>query len=96
MTRRITISLPDEVAAYAEQAGNTSGFIAGVLRRRMRADGLREQWATAGYVITDEDVDRARGRLAAQRPISDEGHQRNLEWLAGFDHESAGVGKPAA
>jgi len=46
MTRRITISLPDDVAAYAERAGsNTSGFIAEVLRRRMRADGLRARLA---------------------------------------------------
>src|SRR5262249_6721104 len=61
MTRRITISLPDDVAAYAERAGsNTSGFIAEVLRRRMRADGLRARLAELGYAVSDEDVARTR------------------------------------
>lgn len=82
MTRRITISLPDDVAAYAERSGsNTSGFIADVLRRRMRADSLRARWAEHGYLVTDEDVERTRARLASLPPISDEQHARNLAWL---------------
>ncbi|MBY8873804.1 hypothetical protein K7640_18405 [Micromonospora sp. PLK6-60] len=88
MTRRITISLPDDVAAYVERTqGNTSGFIAGILRRKMRADSLREQWAQLGYVVSDEDIERTRARLAALPPISDEQHARNLEWLRQFDDE---------
>jgi hypothetical protein len=90
MTRRITISLPDDVAAYAEQAGaNTSGFIASVLRRRMRNDALRAHWAAAGYVVTDGDVDRVRRKLATMAPISDEQHAENLAWLDGFDADNA-------
>jgi hypothetical protein len=90
MTRRITISLPDDVAQYAEQAGpNTSGFIAGVLRRKMRADGLRERWAAAGYVVTDKDVERVRTYLETRVPISDEAHDRNVRWLAQFDNDQA-------
>ena len=89
MTRRITISLPDDVAAYAEQAGhNTSGFIADVLRRRMRADSLRARWADLGYVVTDADVQRTRERLAALAPISDEQHAGNLAWLQQFDADN--------
>lgn len=88
MTRRITISLPDDVAAYVERTqGNTSGFIAGILRRKMRADDLRARWAELGYVVTDEDVERTRQRLAELPPISDEQHVRNLEWLRQFDGE---------
>ncbi|NES13880.1 MULTISPECIES: hypothetical protein [Micromonospora] len=88
MTRRITISLPDDVAAYVERTqGNTSGFIAGILRRKMRADSLRARWAQLGYLVTDQDVERTRARLAAQPPISDEQHARNLEWLSRFDDE---------
>ncbi|MEV0429900.1 hypothetical protein [Micromonospora sp. NPDC050495] len=88
MTRRITISLPDDVATYVERTqGNTSGFIAGILRRKMRADSLRARWAQLGYVVTDEDVERTRAHLAAQPPISDEQHARNLEWLSRFDDE---------
>jgi hypothetical protein len=86
MTRRITISLPDDVAEYAERSGsNTSGFIAGVLRRRMRAEDLRAQWARRGYVVTDEDLERTRARLADLPPISDAKHAENLKWIEQFD-----------
>jgi hypothetical protein len=89
MTRRITISLPDDVATYAERSGNnTSGFIADVLRRRMRTDSLRARWAELGYVVTDDDVERTRARLAALPPISDEQHALNLAWLTQFDSET--------
>ncbi|MGC4791225.1 hypothetical protein ACLQ22_25760 [Micromonospora sp. DT178] len=88
MTRRITISLPDDVAAYVERTrGTTSGFIAGILRRKMRADSLRAKWAQLGYVVTDEDVEQTRARLAALAPVSDEQHARNVEWLSQFDNE---------
>lgn len=90
MTRRITISLPDDVAAYAERAGNnTSGFIADVLRRKMRADTLRAQWAQLGYPVTDHDVERVRSRLAELPPISDQQHAHNLAWLDQFDTDTA-------
>ncbi|MFI2712931.1 hypothetical protein ACH495_22685 [Micromonospora sp. NPDC018662] len=60
MTRRITISLPDDVADDVERsAGRMSGFIADALRRKMRADGLRARWAERGYLVTDEDCRRA-------------------------------------
>ena len=90
MTRRITISWPDDVAEYAEQADtNTSGFIASVLRRKMRADGLRSQWAATGYVVTDDDVERVRAQVGALAPISEDKHLRNLQWLASFDTDNA-------
>ena len=90
MTRRITISLPDDVAAYAERSGrNTSGFIADVLRRRMRADSLRARWAELGYAVTDADVERTRARLAALAPIGDEQHAANLAWLRQFDGDAS-------
>ncbi|MFC8847204.1 MULTISPECIES: hypothetical protein [unclassified Micromonospora] len=92
MTRRITISLPDDVAAYVEHTqGNMSGFIAGILRRKMRADGLRTRWAQLGYVVTDEDVEATRARLAALPPISDEQHAQNLEWLRRLDEDGAAI-----
>ncbi|MEU7981909.1 hypothetical protein AB0B63_25685 [Micromonospora sp. NPDC049081] len=88
MTRRITISLPDDVAAYVERTqGDTSGFVAGVIRRKMRVDGLRVRRAQLGYVVTEDDVESTRSRLAALSPISDEQHARNLEWLRQFDED---------
>jgi hypothetical protein len=90
MTRRITISLPDDVAAYVERTqGNTSGFITGILRRKMRADSLRARWAQLGYVVTDEDIERTRSHLAARTPITDEQHARNAEWLRQFDQDGS-------
>jgi hypothetical protein len=90
MTRRITISLPDDVAAYAERAGNnTSGFVAEVLRRQMRADRLRARLAELGYRMADEDVDRARERVGALPPIGDEQHARNLATLSRYDSDAA-------
>lgn len=89
MTRRITISLPDDVAAYAERAGSkTSRFIADVLRRRMNADALRAEWARRGYAVTDEDVERTRTRLAQLAPISDDQHAQNLAWLERCDPDA--------
>jgi hypothetical protein len=87
MTKRITVSLPDDIAAFVEKAGadNVSAYVADVLRRRMRADSLRAQLAERGMVITDEDLERTRARLAALPPISDEKHAANLAWLAQFD-----------
>jgi hypothetical protein len=88
MTKRITISLPDDVAAFVEQAGadNVSGYVADVLRRRMRVTRLRQEMAVQGLVITDDDIERSRQRLAALPPISDEKHAANLTWLAQFDN----------
>jgi hypothetical protein len=89
MTRRITISLPDDVAAYVERGGkNTSGFIADVLRRRMHSDSLRARWAERGYVVTEDDVERTRARLADLPPISDAQHAENLAWLRRFDDDA--------
>jgi len=87
MTKRITISLPDDVAAFVEEAGadNVSAYVADVLRRRMRATHLREEMAERGIMITEDDIERSRRRLAALPPIGDAKHAANLAWLAQFD-----------
>jgi hypothetical protein len=54
----------------------------------MRADSLRTQWATTGYLVTDDDVEKARRRVAGLPPISDEKHARNADWLARFDADA--------
>ena len=51
----------------------------------MRADSLRAELAKRGMVITDEDLDRMRARLAALPPISEERHAERLAWLEQFD-----------
>lgn len=39
--------------------------------------------------VADEDVERARRRLAQQPPITDEQHDRNMEWLRQFGGDGA-------
>ena len=52
------------------------------------SDSLRARWAQLGYVVTDEDVEKVRARLAALPPITDEQHARNVDWLRQFDQVS--------
>ncbi|WFF06519.1 hypothetical protein O7622_26295 [Micromonospora sp. WMMD1076] len=42
-----------------------------------------------GCSVTDDDVERARRRLAQQPPITDEQHDRNMEWLRQFGGDGA-------
>jgi hypothetical protein len=55
----------------------------------MRADSLRARLADLGYPVTDSDIDRARRRVNALPPISDEQHTRNLATLARYDDAAA-------
>ena len=54
----------------------------------MRADSLRVRRAELGYVVTDDDVERARDRPANLPPISDGKYAANLEWLRQFDSDA--------
>ena len=67
MTRRITITLPDEIAERLDVEPNASAFIAEALRAHIRVE---QSWAAlreAGYVPTPESRARARQRLDAAR-----------------------------
>lgn len=68
MTKKITISIPDAVAAYLEEnVENVSGYFAELAKRdQRRAIGL-QQLSDAGYHPTDEGVERMRRRLAEAR-----------------------------
>jgi hypothetical protein len=63
MTRRFSISLPDDVAAQLDRVENASAYIAECIRMRRRRDAVRKVLADAGYEITDEGVERMRQRL---------------------------------
>jgi len=67
MTRRITITLPDEVAERLDREPNASAFIAEALRAHMRAEQTWEMLRLAGYVPTPESRARARRRLDEAR-----------------------------
>jgi predicted transcriptional regulator len=63
MTRRLSISLPDDVAAALDQVDNASAYIAEAIRMRRRREATRDVLADAGYRITDEGVHAMRERV---------------------------------
>jgi hypothetical protein len=71
MTKRITVSLPDDVAAYLDDAINVSAVVAEALRAHMeRAAATEELLRAAGFDITAEGRERLRNHLA---PLSGRG-----------------------
>jgi hypothetical protein len=65
MTRKLSISLPDDVAADLDEVENASAYVAEALRRYGRARRVRAFLAEEGHVVTDEAVARMSERLAA-------------------------------
>jgi hypothetical protein len=65
MTRKIAISLPDDVALRLDREPNVSAFIAESVRVRMAAENVREGMTAAGFGLTDEGRVRAAGELDA-------------------------------
>jgi len=64
MTKRVTVSLPDDVAAYLEAANNVSAVVADALRAQMdRAAATENMLRAAGYAVTETGRARARGAL---------------------------------
>ena len=65
MTKRITVSLPDDVAAYLDDAINVSAVVAEALRAHMeRASVTEELLRAVGFEITAEGRERLRNHLA--------------------------------
>jgi hypothetical protein len=65
MTRRITVSLPDDVAAYLDDANNVSAVVAEAVRAQMdRAAATEELLRAVGFEITAEGRERLRNHLA--------------------------------
>jgi hypothetical protein len=63
MTRKLTISLPDDVATDLDNVGNVSAYVAEALRSYRRGRQVRDLLARQGVVVTDEGVARMRKRL---------------------------------
>ncbi len=62
MTKRVTISLPDDVAGRLEQEPNASAYVTTALRRQIdRETALAELVEHFGPALL-EDASRARGR----------------------------------
>ncbi len=77
MTRKITISLPDDVADQLEGLPNVSAYITDALRQRAIADQSRQMLVDAGFDITAEQIAEARARrLAALATVTDSAREQ--------------------
>ena len=65
MTRKLSISLPDDVAEHLDQVDNASAYIAESIRMRRKHERTREMMARHGIPVTDEGVTAAGERLRA-------------------------------
>jgi DNA-binding GntR family transcriptional regulator len=70
MTRRITVSLPDDVAEYLDKHPNSSAIVTKAVRDRMeRAATTRAMLEAAGFKLPPEGQAWARSVL---RPLTEE------------------------
>lgn len=70
MTKRITVSLPDDIAERLSRQSNVSAFVTESLRRRFAGLSMRETLTELGFTITDEDLAQARDERERQRAAS--------------------------
>jgi hypothetical protein len=65
MSKRITVYLPDDVAARVEQSPNASAFIAGAVRSTIRREETERALSEAGIEVTPEGIAAMRERYEA-------------------------------
>ncbi|GGM40144.1 hypothetical protein GCM10011608_26220 [Micromonospora sonchi] len=63
--RKLSISVPEDVAERLERESNTSAFLVNTVRARMRLENLTTMHEEFGITVTPEGVARARARRAA-------------------------------
>ena len=59
MTRKIAISVPDDVAERLDREPNVSAFITESVRIRMTSESVRSEMRAAGFTLSEEDIARA-------------------------------------
>jgi len=52
MTKKIAISLPDDIAEQIKDQPNVSAYVTEALRRRLASDEVRTRLRAVGYEIT--------------------------------------------
>ncbi len=65
MSKRITVYLPDDVAARVEQSSNASAFIASAVRSAIRREETERALTEARIEVTPEGVAAMRERYEA-------------------------------
>lgn len=99
--RKLSISVPEDVAERLEQEPNTSAFLVDTVRARMRAEQFRAELARRGMTLTPEGRANAAARLAqaeadwpTERFTALREHARQS--AADMLHEPTGQQAPAA
>ena len=62
-TRKLSISLPEEVAKILDEVDNASAYIAEAIRLRRKRDSLVNLFAAEGITVTAEGVAAAKERF---------------------------------
>lgn len=64
MTRRVTVSLPDDIAGRLDRESNASAYVAEALRARMSHERTMELLAESGYSdLPESAVEEASARI---------------------------------
>jgi hypothetical protein len=80
MTKKLAISVPDDVAERLAREHNVSAFIVESVRRRMTSESVRQTLTDAGFRLTDEGIAAAGRHLDELRAaITDEVRQKAAE-----------------
>ncbi len=67
VTRKISITLPDDVAELLDREENASAYIAEAIPLRQQREHVRDFLARHGYTVTDEGIGRMKQRLADKK-----------------------------
>jgi hypothetical protein len=67
MTRKIAISLPEDIADHLRDKPNVSAYVAESIRRRIDADDVRGRLAGLGFDLDDAALHIARSEFEAAR-----------------------------
>lgn len=67
MTRKMSITLPDDVAELLDNEDNASAYIAEAIRLRQQREHVRDFLARHGYQVTEEGMNRIGKRLADKK-----------------------------
>ena len=72
MTRRFSLSLPEDVGEVLDREPIASAYVAEAVRQRHKREKLFQTMAKHGYLITEKGMSRAGKRLAdKQRQIAE-------------------------
>jgi hypothetical protein len=67
MTRKLSITVPDDVAEILDREANASAYVTESIRLRHQREDVRAFLARHGYEVTDAGIKRMRQRLADKK-----------------------------